>query len=271
MSRFIDIITHHMNSLSFTPTGFFYKHLGLEEAYDNLSFSRDKVISSLYKIKSDLDSIDKNDILFELNNEFLCIGVRFKEYSNDYGVNLNPEYPNVGIIGGYFDPDSNFINILISDDFINKFLEEDFDNLADGIIGMSTHENIHSQQIVKSKGLAKGLSSDNNLQTNKEIDAYYSELEEISAHACEFARYLYNLHLRGNQIEELIRSHNKKLLDCQSYKKYWERFGIITLSKDELDKDGLWRLKVWKRFLKNTVSYLRTTLKYFGSLDYNKF
>lgn len=271
MGIFVDIITHHMNSLSFVPTGFFFKRMKLQEAYGDLTFPRDKVISSLYKIKKDLKSTKKDDVLFDINNEFLCVGIRFREYNSaDFGNNLKQQYPQAGIVGGYFDPNTNFINILISDSFITKFLNEEFEDLADGIIGMSTHENIHDQQILKSKGLIKGLNPNNKLQTKKEIDEYLSSPEEIDANAGEFARFLYNLHLRGSQIGELIRNHNKTLFDCKSYQKYWESFGIITLSKDALDKDGLWRLKIWKRFLKNTIAYLHTTLNYYGSLDSNK-
>lgn len=264
------IYTYAMGSVrNATITGFLLTTMNLNESYVDLSFDRDNVFCSLNAVYLETNDKSKREILDELNDDFLNIGIMFLENDNAYKTNRY-KYQNAGIRFAEYDVESRFIKIYVSDEFIFHFLNKDFEEITDAIMQISSHEDTHRQQVDRSNNKVKGLRLNNYLQTQSELKEYYSNPTEIDAHAAEFARYLYNKDLKSGEIVNLINNQSKSLLECTAYKQYWDMFGIITRCKDKLDKDGYERLHVWKRFIKRTVVYLQSTFKYHFGLDESK-
>ena len=261
------VYTYAMGSIrNATITGFLLTTMNLKESYVDLSFDRDNVFCSLNAVYLETNNKSKREILDELNDDFLNIGIMFLENDNAYKT-TRYKYPSAGIRFAEYDPESRFIKIYVSDEFISHFLNKDFEEITDAIMQISSHEDTHRQQVDRSNNKAKGLDPNNTLQTPSEWKEYYSNPTEIDAHAAEFARYLYNKDLKSGEIIHLINNQAKSLWDCPAYKQYWDMFGIITRCKDEFDKDAYERLYIWKRFLKRTIAYLQSTFKYHFGLD----
>lgn len=264
---FINVITSVMRAISSKPTDYLLKCTNLEEAYEELPLENEEVWCSLEYIRSNIEDLSKENILDELNNEFLGKGIMFLDYTGKYG-NIKINYPKEGIICGEYIPSKRMIYVYIDNAFIDNFINKQYDLLTNAIIATCIHEDTHKQQIQFSNGKAKGLDPKVNLGSYIGTKQYLENPTEIDAHARETARYLFDLDYDGAKICEMINRGDPALLSSPAYKKYWENFGIATKLKK--DKDALQRLKVWRRFLSRIVAYLVTTLRYKFSVNYDK-
>ena len=260
MTKFIDFLPLFFESIKAKNTNFLVECY-LNERYIDLNFTKDEALNSLKVIYSDLTNTDPNNIVNDLSNEFLSVGVIF-QYIKDTS-SYNYTWKKAGILKNEYDSTSNLITLYITDIFIKNFLNKNFDILAEAITAAGCHEDTHRQQWELSHGKAKGTSTNLlNNPTQVNFKTYLENPTEIDAHAREVAIYLYNKKLTANQIINLLNTNNKDLMEISSYKKYWDTFGIMLNYPDILDKDGINRLKTWKRFLKRIIAYLQTTIKY---------
>ena len=262
MNRFKDIVTCHMFSISSKTTNFLYKCAGLYEAYVDLTFTKDEVINSLKSVLYSIDEFNPQDVLDDLNEEMLNVGILLLPYSNKSKY-ISVKYPKAGIVNGKFDPESQLICMYINDTFFKQLQSENFEILANAIIECSTHEDTYKQQIKNSNGKAKGIDINNKFKTKKEIQEYLVNFGEIDAHARETAIQLLNQNYSGIEIGQMINNRNKSLLAYPSYKLYYTYFGqVYLIPKENWDKDCYFRLKIWKRFLSRIIAYLITLGKY---------
>lgn len=263
-SIFRSLIPLFIESISFRHKDFLLKSTTLSEKYDDLGFDKKEVMASLQCVRDTIQNLDPNNILNELNNEFLGVGVIFMPYNNSYG-SLGIGYPKEGIIGGDYDQQHRISYVYINDDFIEHFIDKKYDLLSNAIVSICTHENTHEQQIDHSNGKVKGLNPNVKINTRKGFQQYLELFSEIDAHAREVASYLYNTGNSGAKISQMINDNDPILKSVKAYNVYWEYFGIVTTFKDIRDikeKDTLHRLQVWKRFLSRIVAYLINTNRY---------
>ena len=262
MNHFKDVVTCYMFSISSKTTNFLYKCAGLYEAYVDLTFTKDEVINSLKSVLYNIDKFNYQDVLDNLNEEMLNVGIVFLLYSNEL-KHINVKYPKAGIVNGKFDPESQLIYMYINDTFFKQLQLENFETLANVIIECSTHEDTHKQQIKNSNGKTRGIDINNEFKTKKEIQEYLMNFGEIDAHARETAIQLLNQNYSGVEIGQMINNRDKILLTYPSYKLYYTYFGqVYLIPKENWDKDCHFRLKIWKRFLSRIIVYLITLGKY---------
>lgn len=268
MTTFKDYMLAYFDNLMFNHSNFLLKST-LLEAYTDSPITKNQVLNSLKFVNLNLINRNEDDenIIDDLNDEFISIGIMFEKYQNSsYGkLDLNPLYKNAGIMAAEYSPDDSLIHIYINDKFINQFKSNSFDNIARGIVGISGHENTHRQQFLSSKGKIKGTDSETlNFKTITDFKKYLSSQIEIDAHAREVAIYLYNSNVKGNTLIQMLNTNHKGLFNSTAYEKYWKYFGKNILENKNFDKNDL---KVWKRFLKRIAAYLQTTDKYKYTVD----
>lgn len=258
MGYFRTIFMPIFESIRIKPTNFLLYCNGLTEEYHDLSFTKNDTINSLKLVRDEIN--DKDEILDALNDEFLSVGVYFKENKNS---GQTPIYKCAGIVSGEYIPKEPFLYIYVNDTFIDNFLNNQFEVLADAIVAISTHEDTHRQQDSLSRGKIKGTPDEAfPINTAEKVKIYLGNPAEIDAHAREAAMNFYNLRLGGKELLNKIKNKDKVLLSSRAYFQYWSAFGIMTNCKDKLDEDGKQRLKIWKRFLKRIIAYLSTTERY---------
>lgn len=277
--KFIDIIPIQAFRLSNRLNNFYLDRLvNLTESYDDIKFDKEDVKCSLQSVKLDLENNDKETILDDLNNEFLCVGIIFIDCSGSHS-GLRVQYPKEGIVYGLFNSETNFKEIYVNDTFFSNFLNDEFDLLSNGIMGISTHEDTHSQQISHSNGKVKGIDSNLDLSSYEGMKQYLSHYTEIDAHARESAMYLYSQGYNWSEIKQMINQsiQNRKLTHpisgCSAFEKYWNFIGRVAYSDvktPEQKKIKLECLHVWKRFLMRLMSYLTSSLKYYKLDEYKR-
>ena len=266
--------------LQYKINSFLERLITLEEAYVEPKINKRDIECSLQSIKIDLDDENKETILDDLNNEFLCLGILFFEDDGRYGK-IIPSYPKEGIVYGDYNPQTRFMEICINDTFFSNFLDDNFELLSNGLMGIITHEDTHNQQIDHSKGKVKSISSDINLHTMTGMKDYLSHYTEIDAHARETAIYLYNNGYDGSQIKQMInqciqnKKPNRQLNDCSSFMKMWNYIGQVACAEIDSKKNPKeYKVKIdcfhtWRRFLTRLMYYLTSTLRYAHKLgDY---
>lgn len=267
----MNIITCFLRSISIKHVNYLLKCTTLTEKYDDISFSKEEVISSLEKVRIETEKLDKDNILDNLNNEFIGIGLLFIDNAFSEYNNTHVLYPKEGIVTSEYKPNRRITYIYVNDDFINNFINKNYEILSNGILATSIHEDTHKQQLNHSNNKVKGLDSNVDINSKSGFQKYLEKTEEIDAHAREVALYLYNLGYSGSQIGQMLNKNDPELMKSSSYEKYWNFFGIITTLKNVnklKDKDSIRRLKVWKRFLSKIVAYLITTAKYKFTVKY---
>lgn len=258
MGYFKTIFMPIFESIRIKPTNFLLYCNNLTEEYHDLSFTKNDTINSLKLVRDEINN--KEDVLDALNDEFLSVGIYFKQLKTS---EYTPIYKQAGIIYGEYIPREPFLYIYVNDGFIDNFLENKFEVLADAIVAISTHEDTHRQQNSLSGGKIKGtLDEVFPINTAEKVKTYLGNPAEIDAHAREAAMNFYNLGLGGKELLNKIKNKDKVLFVSRAYSQYWSAFGIMTNCKDKLDEDGRQRLKIWKRFLKRIIAYLSTTERY---------
>ena len=245
--------------------------MNLNEVYDDLTFSKEEVISSLEVVRIETKNLDKKDIIDNLNNEFLGIGIMFLDNDSYNEKSNHAIYPNEGIVNSEYNKDKQMTYVYINNTFIDNFINKKYNLLSNGIIASAMHEDTHKQQIMRSNDKAKGLNKDVDINTKEGFQTYLENDKEIDAHAREVAIYLYNLGYSGSEIGKMLNENNPELIKNAAYEKYWNFFGITTKIDNVYqlkDKDTIHRLKVWKRFLSRIIAYLITTNKYKFTVKY---
>lgn len=248
---------------------------GIGEAYDALPLNLRQVQSSLLRARLNIEpDDDKDDIANKLTIEFLSTGVKFLYMSDaeleDKGISRHEQE---GIFSSEFKPDTYSIDIYITNTFIeNLSLDAGPKLLAPAVLASIKHEDTHKQQYKLSRGKVKGLKTNTsarelNLQGKEHIKEYLSLPSEIDAHAREFALWLTKLNWSSKQIQNAIKNNDPILLNCLSYKIYWENFGIMMSYGGTSDEDILEKIIIWKNFLHKAIIYLQTEMRYQFSLE----
>lgn len=261
--NFRDFIPFYFDSLKLKNFDFLLKCFNLKEAYQDISIDLNLIEKSLFLVKLSLkDSFSEEDFFDSLNNEFLNVGVFFEKFSDDL-KRRKFLYEDAGIVEASFEAETNFIKILVSNSFIDKFKKDCFSVLSKAILSIFMHEETHKQQFVFSRGKMKGTTPEiSDLRTEEHFRKYLENPIEIDAHAREVAIFLFNKNFSGKKIVSLLKVCDKLLFESTAFEKYWKIFGMAIKIKGNLDSDAVLRIKVWKRFLKRIVAYLQTTNKY---------
>lgn len=263
MMMFKDYMLAYFDNLMFNHSNFLIKNI-LLEAYTDLPITKEHVMNSLKFVNLNLINRDEKeeDIVDDLNDEFISIGIIFEKYQNSpYNkLDIEPLYANAGIMAAEYQPDDSLIYIYVNSKFINQFRLRNFNNVVRGIMGICGHENTHRQQFLLSKGKVKGVDDETlQFKTLSDVKKYLSNQTEIDAHAREVAIYLYNSNVKGNTLIQMLNTNHKGLFNSSAYEKYWKYFGKSIFEKKNFNRDDF---KVWKRFLKRIAAYLQTTDKY---------
>lgn len=248
---------------------------GIGEEYHVLPLSLKQVEYSLTAVSLSIEADDDgDDVASRLTSEFLSIGVRFFYISfSKIKKGTNLRYETEGIFSSEFKPDTYSIDIYITNTFIeNLSLDAGPKLLAPAVLASIKHEDTHKQQYKLSRGKVKGLKTNTsarelNLQGKEHIKEYLSLPSEIDAHAREFALWLTKLNWSSKQIQNAIKNNDPILLNCLSYKIYWENFGIMMSYGGTSDEDILEKIIIWKNFLHKAIIYLQTEMRYQFSLE----
>ena len=252
--------------------GYLTECYNLQEEYKPLALRPKEVEASLENAYYDLELIEnltKEQFFQKLDDEFSCIGVIFSESEENLNNRYKKiKYANSGIIGGLYNQNTNTIIAEVNNIFIENFFNMKFELLAKDLIDVIGHEDAHKQQWAQSGGKIKGVDTETlNFTSHVDLKKYYGNKAEISAHAREFALWLTKLDWSSKQIQNAIKNNDPILLNCLSYKIYWENFGIMVSYKGSPDEDILERIRIWRAFLHKTIIYLRTEMRYQFSLE----
>ena len=129
-----------MSRISLKATDYLLKCTNPAEEYESLEFTKEDAIESLEYIKNNSDGLDKDDILFELGNEFLGVGIMFLDES-EYNKKVDADCSKSGIVCSEYNQERKMTYVYVNDVFVDNLINEKYDLLADDIIKFSKIKN----------------------------------------------------------------------------------------------------------------------------------
>jgi len=243
----------------------------LKETYNELKLTPENIKASIIKVIYNcrkLNEIDDEDIIDNLNSEFLKANI---EFGTNSPYNSKPRYPNSGILNSDADSDG-IIRIYVNSRFIFivknlNILSTDiqFNQLIEDLYKIYTHEITHIDQFNKQEKIQPGINPDE-LQTSYQNLKYLASYQEIDARARELANTLLLEGKTFEDIKEMFKNY-KSLLKYTEFKIYWMNFGIYNLlSKENLTQDKLkdinQRINVFKKFKRRVFDFILLDKKY---------